>query len=143
MDIEPFLIASSVNTVVGQRLTRKLCPKCKQAKKVSALEIEEIKAEIEKMPKDVKKDVNLKDATFFTPKGCDDCSKNGYKGRIGVFEVLDISENIKDLVIARSTSGKIQEQAIAEGMLTMLQDGILKAMKGVTSLEEVWRVTRE
>lgn len=142
MNIEPFLIASSVNTVIGQRLTRKLCSKCKQEKKLLVQEREEIEVEIDKMPKEIKKEINLKNVQFCLPKGCDNCSK-GYKGRIGVFEVLDVSENIKDLVIVRSTSGKIQQQGIAEGMLTMLQDGILKASKGLTSLEEVWRVTRE
>lgn len=142
MNIEPFLIASSVNTVIGQRLTRKLCSKCKQEKKLLTQEKEELEIEIDKMSKKIKKEINLKNVRFYQSKGCDSCSK-GYKGRIGVFEVLDVSENIRDLVIARSTSGKIQQQGIAEGMMTMLQDGILKASKGLTSLEEVWRVTRE
>ena len=143
MSIEPFLISSSVNTVVAQRLTRKLCPKCRQSFQPSEIEMKDVQAEIEKFPKDSKALISKEPMSFFQPKGCDECNNTGYKGRIGVFEVLDVSEEIRELIIARSSSDKIQAAALAQGMTTMLQDGILKAIKGMTSLEEVWRVTRE
>lgn len=143
MNIEPFLIASSVNTIVGQRLTRRLCSHCRVPSKLSSAEINEVKTEIDKIPKESKKDIDSGKLNFFSPGGCDECNKNGYKGRQGVFEVLDVSDKIKELILNRSSSGKILEQARAEGMISMFQDGILKAQQGITSMEEVWRVTRE
>lgn len=143
MSIEPFLISSSVNTVVAQRLTRKLCQKCRQSFQPSELEMKDVRTALDKIPKEMKDQVNKIQLSFYQPKGCDECNNTGYKGRIGVFEVLDVNESIRELIITRASSDKIQTAALAQGMITMLQDGILKAIKGVTSLEEVWRVTRE
>jgi type IV pilus assembly protein PilB len=143
MHIEPFLMTSSIHTVIAQRLARKLCPDCQEEVKVSALELSEVKAEIARMTPEVKKQLNSKSLKFFKGKGCETCGGKGYKGRIGVFEVLNVTEPIRELILKRSSGAVITEQAIKEGMVTMPQDGIVKALRGQTSLEEVWRVTKE
>ena len=143
MGVEPFLITSSLNTVLGQRLSRRLCPNCKEETKVTDKELEEVNKEIDRMPEAVKKRWQGKKLVFFKGKGCSECHDTGYKGRLGIFEVLDVNQKIQDLLLHRETSSKITESAIADGMLTMKQDGIDKALDGLTSLEEVWRVTKD
>ena len=80
---------------------------------------------------------------LYKGKGCKECDNTGYKGRVGLYEVLAISEEIKDLILKRVSSSQIQQKAIEQGMVTMLQDGVLKALEGVTSMEEVWRITKD
>lgn len=157
MDIEPFLIASTVNTVVGQRLVRRLCDNCKETYSGTAGETDSVKKVLKgKLPKDEKEREKLKTEygyealpiatenayTLYKGVGCKEC-KDGYKGRAGIYEVFGMSNEIEKLLVDRETSSKIQEQAIKEGMLTMRQDGYLKALNGFTSLEEVNRVTAE
>ena len=142
MGIEPFLITSSVHTVIAQRLARKICEECKEPVTLSKEELADVELEIAKMPEDVRKELG-KNRVFYHGKGCDACAGKGYKGRLGIFEVLNVSEVIRDLVLKRSSGALITDQAISEGMITMLQDGLLKAFKGLTTLQEVWRVTRE
>jgi len=84
-----------------------------------------------------------KPLVFYHGKGCDACGGKGYKGRLGIFEVLNVTEEIRDLVLKRSSNTVITQQAVKEGMVTMIQDGILKVLQGRTTLEEVWRVTKE
>ncbi len=143
MGVEPFLITSSVHTVIGQRLARKICADCKEKVTLAAEEKAEIMEEVRRMPKEQQAALHEADLTFYRGKGCDVCGGKGYKGRVGIFEVLDVTEGIRDLVLKRSSGAVITEQAVAAGMVTMTQDGILKALKGMTTLEEVWRVTRE
>ncbi len=143
MGVEPFLITSSLNTVIAQRLARKICKDCKKEFKVTDKEIEEVKKEIAKMPEDARKKWEGKKLVFYRGEGCDNCHGTGYKGRIGIYEVLDVNQKIQELLLARATSSKITEAAIADGMLTMKQEGIDKALDGLTSLEEVWRVTKD
>jgi type IV pilus assembly protein PilB len=143
MQIEPFLITSSLHTVIAQRLARKLCQKCLEEVEVSSVELEEVKAEIARMTPEVRATLGKEKLKFHRGKGCDACGGKGYKGRVGVFEVLDVNEPIRDLVLKRSSGDSITEQAIKDGMVTMVQDGIVKALRGLTTLEEVWRVTRE
>ena len=121
---------------------RKICQNCKEA--VAATEAEQAVIEriISEMPEKARKDIG-KDLKFYRGKGCSDCNNTGYKGRIGIFEVLAITENIKKLVLEKVAGSTIQKQATDENMLTMIQDGILKATQGQTTLEEVWRVTKE
>ncbi|HSI21000.1 MAG TPA: ATPase, T2SS/T4P/T4SS family [Verrucomicrobiae bacterium] len=142
MGIEPFLITSSVHTVIAQRLTRKICEDCKEELHLSKEEMAEIDEEIARMPKDVREAIKDK-RTLYHGKGCDSCGGKGYKGRLGVFEVLDVTEPVRDLVLKRSSGLTITEEAISNGMVTMVQDGILKALNGDTTISEVWRVTRE
>lgn len=144
MNIEPFLICSSVNAIVGQRLVRKICSKCKKEEAtVDQVTANLIKEEIESLPQEEKKDFGNKQLKFYKGKGCSACLNTGYQGRIGIFEVLSISEGIKELVNKGTSANAIQDKGIDEGMITMKQDGILKAIDGLTTIEEVWRVTKD
>jgi len=143
MGIEPFLITSSVHTVIAQRLTRKICPDCKEKIELSKEELDEIQVEIDKMPEQQRDEVMSKPLEFWHGKGCDKCGGKGYKGRIGVFEILDVTEEIRSLVLKRTSGDEIAASAVKNGMVTMVQDGIIKALRGDTTIEEVWRATRE
>ncbi len=143
MGIEPFLVTSSVNSVIAQRLTRKICEKCKEKIKVSEEVLKEIRQEIAKMPKKTKSQAEQKELAFYKGKGCDVCDNLGYKGRIGIFEIFIVSLTIQELVLKKASSANLEKQAIVEGMTTMKQDGILKVLDGITTIEEVWRATRE
>jgi len=135
LGVEPFLLTSAVNVVVGQRLVRRLCPKCKYEVEAPQSMIFEVKKEFEK--------INLSHPIqFFKGKGCENC-KDGFKGRIGIFEVLTMSETIADIVIANKPETEIFTAAVKEGMITMRQDGFIKAVKGLTSVDEVVRATSE
>ncbi len=143
MGIEPFLLTSSINTIIGQRLARKICQSCKEKAVVPDTEQDLVKKIVSEMPEKVQKLIVKKEVVFYTGKGCAECNNTGYKGRIGVFEVLSMTDAIKKLVSERAEGGLLQKQAIADGMTTMIQDGVLKVLDGLTSLEEVWRVTKE
>lgn len=143
MDVEPFLLTSSVNAVVGQRLARKICDECKEEVKITSEEMKKIEIEIEKMPEKEKTEIKKKSIKIYKGKGCKNCDNSGYRGRIGLYEVLSITEEVKDLILKRVSSSQIQKKATEQGMVTMLQDGILKAIDGVTSMEEVWRITKD
>jgi type IV pilus assembly protein PilB len=153
MGIEPFLIASTVNTVIGQRLVRRIGDE-KETYQSSELETKSIQenlggllpktaAEVAAVSQDLGyKDLPLATQTAYTlTKGQDSKqTPGGYKGRLGLYEVMDISESVQSLIIKHSTSAEIQRQAIAEGMVTMRQDGYLKALQGLTTIDEVNRV---
>jgi len=138
MKIEPFLIASTVNAIVAQRLARKICQNCKEENKLPKDEIEYINKIMTGC-----KEFEGKKLVFYKGKGCDVCNGKGYKGRIGLFEVLPITNKIKEIVAGKVSSSVINEEAIKEGMINLKQDGILKAIEGLTSIEEVWRVTKD
>lgn len=150
MEIEPFLIASSLNTVIAQRLVRKLCPDCRKPYKISEEALESLggKADTGKTEKLLKEEGLLKPGESWKnielcrSAGCDKC-REGYKGRCGIFEVLEISEEIKKMVISRKSEEEIFIQAKREGMRTMAEDGLIKAAKGITTLEEILRVTKQ
>lgn len=166
MGIEPFLIASTVKAVVGQRLVRRLCMTCRQQYTPEQSEIDEIvklfnlpagkdfryiheleeQARTQSVGGDTPASTNEQTITSLwraNPEGCDECSHTGYKGRIGIYEVLGISIPIQKMITAAATSEQIQEQAINDGMTTMQTDGLVKTLRGNTTLEEVLRVTRE
>jgi type II secretory ATPase GspE/PulE/Tfp pilus assembly ATPase PilB-like protein len=141
LGIKPNLIAPSVNAFIAQRLVRKLCQHCREeyapARETSdsvkkILSIISPKAKLE-IPKTIEK--------LYRPVGCDKCHGIGFKGRIGIFEVLTISENIEKLILEMGGEREITQTALEDGMITMAQDGILKAVDGLTSMEEVWRAT--
>lgn len=156
MDIEPFLIASTVNTVIGQRLVRRVASK-RDAYWSSPIETQNIlatvghllpktKEEIAKVSEDLGyKDLPLAGQNAYTlVKGRDTpASPRGYSGRAGLYEVMDINDDIQKLITERATSSEIQRKAVEQGMITMRQDGYLKALTGVTTLEEVNRVTSD
>lgn len=144
MGIEPFLITSSMNLVIAQRLVRLICPDCKEEVKLPQKLIEEIKAEIDKIPAKNTKDRQLipQELKFYYGRGCSKCS-NGYRGRIGLFEVMTMSPDIENLAIAKRPATEIAVSAIKDGMITMKQDGILKALQGLTTIDEVFQATIE
>ena len=156
MDIEPFLIASTVNTIIGQRLVRRVAKK-REAYWSNPIETQNIlttvghllpktKEEVAQVSQDLGyKDLPLAGQTAYTlVKGHDSpATPHGYSGRAGLYEVMEVTEEIQNLIIKRSTSSEIQRQAVAQGMITMRQDGYLKALTGVTTLEEVNRVTSD
>lgn len=156
MDIEPFLIASTVNTIIGQRLVRRVATK-RDAYWSSPLETKSIldnvghllpktKEEVAQVSADLGyKDLPLANQTAYTlVKGHDTpASPRGYSGRAGLYEVMDVTEEIRELIVKRATSGEIQRKAVEQGMITMRQDGYLKALQGLTTLEEVNRVTSD
>lgn len=137
MGVEPFLLTSALNVVVGQRVARKICPYCKMELNVPPEVIDNIKSVLGKF---LPTSSPLK---LFKGKGCPRCAETGYLGRIGIFEVLVISEQIAKLILEHASSGKIEEVAVAEGMVTMKQDGYLKVLEGITAMEEVLRVAQD
>ena len=129
MGVEPFLIASAVAGVMGQRLCRRLCPDCKK-----------------EVPLDLKYytlDEPPAADTVFEPCGCDKCTRTGYRGRRALFEVLDVDEDIEGAIVRRENATQIRNLSLAKGMRTLRQDGWAKAFKGVTSVKEIMRVTEE
>lgn len=156
MEIEPFLIASTVNTIIGQRLVRRVAPR-RDTYWSTPLETKSIldtvghllpktKEEVAKVSADLGyKDLPLAGQTAYTlVKGHDTPSTpRGYSGRAGLYEVMDVTEEIQSLIVAHATSAEIQRKAIEQGMITMRQDGYLKALQGITTLEEVNRVTSD
>lgn len=149
MEVEPFLISSTLNVVMAQRLVRRLCEE-KEEYRLSKKELHrlaqyvdfETVAMILKEEGVLKKGEGIEDVVFFRPKASSS-SEDGYKGRSGIYEVLQVTETIKHLVSSGATSDEIQAQAVKEGMRTMMEDGMVKAAQGVTSIEEVLRVIIE
>lgn len=139
MQAEPYLIASTVTCVVGQRVVRRICPTCKVAKNIEANFLDEM-AEVLGKLYDFGKHKNL---VFYTGRGCKVCNNTGYLGRVGIFEVLVVTDKISRMILGHETAQTIEAQAIVEGMITMKQDGYLKVMEGITTLEEVLRVAEE
>lgn len=156
MKVEPFLIASTVNTIIGQRLVRRVSPK-RDSYMSSPIETQNImatighllpktKADIARVSEDLGyKDLPLAGQTAYTlVRGRDTPqTPRGYAGRAGLFEVMDVTQEIQNLIVTRATSSDIQRKAIEQGMITMRQDGYLKALTGLTTLEEVNRVTSD
>lgn len=168
MGIEPFLIASTARAIIGQRLVRKLCTNCRIAYEPNADEMKEISkdfhidkpaimAHLHELEKKAASqhigdsignelgstETGIKKLYRASDQGCDKCNKTGYKGRMGIYEVLDNSTAIQKLIVGNATSEALQDQAVAEGMDTMQVDGLIKALRGETSIEETLRVTRD
>jgi len=132
-----FLLASSLNCVVGQRVVRRVCLKCKEEYTPPPSVLKDIKEVLGKLfPKNKK-------IVLARGKGCPECNNTGYLGRIGIFEVLPVTEKIARLILEEPPAGKIEKEAIAQGMITMKQDGYLKALEGITTIEEVLRVAQD
>ncbi len=128
MGIEPFLVASSVSGVIAQRLVRVVCPKCKDAYHASSAQAAELQVP--------------EGTAFYRGKGCAHCKMSGYRGRIGIFEVLPLSDAIKDLVVAKAPAHAVRDAARTAGMRSLREDGLAKARAGMTTVEEVLRVTQ-
>lgn len=167
MGVEPFLIASTVRVVIGQRLVRRLCINCKQEYKPDSAETATISkmftldksnparltdlestATSDGVGKDIGDTSSLTNGNIVrlwraSNDGCDTCNHTGYKGRMGIYEVLSNTDSVQQLITSNATSTAIQDEAIKEGMITMQIDGLIKCLRGETSIEEILRVTRE
>jgi type II secretory ATPase GspE/PulE/Tfp pilus assembly ATPase PilB-like protein len=133
MGVEPFLVASSLEAVVAQRLVRRLCQTCRRPStpdhallKGAGFPVDRLAAE-----------------SIYDGVGCEKCRSTGFRGRMGIYEVLQITEGIEPLILQRSSSNSIKQKAVAEGMLTLREDGWSKVLEGQTTVEEVLRVTEE
>ena len=140
LGVKPNLIAPSINAFIAQRLVRKLCD-CKEAYKPAKETISSIKKILSIISPKAKIEIPKNVESLYRPVGCAKCHNLGYKGRIGIFEVLTINENIEKLILEMAGEREIAQAAMQDGMITMAQDGILKAVEGETSMEEVWRAT--
>src|SRR5918997_4988667 len=129
MGIEPFLVASAIDCVVAQRLARKLCQHCKERQIITAEELcaSGIRSQF--------------DMEAYRPQGCSRCHQSGYKGRVGLYEVMIVSEEIRKLALARAPGPDLAEVAVRQGMRLLRDDGIEKVRNGLTSIAEVTRVT--
>lgn len=141
MGAEPFLLASTLNLVIAQRLVRKNCPKCLSSKKIDPETFETIKNQLSQNPF-TKFNLNLFD-TIYDAAGCDLCGKSGYHGRLGIYELLDVTGNIKNLILKKAQGDEIKHMAEKEGMAPMFEDGLEKVQRGSTTISEVLRVIRE
>ncbi len=143
MDVEPFLIASTVNIIIAQRLIRLNCLKCRTSAPLTAEEIVLINNEpvLKEMlaERGVK---NLKKMNVYRGSGCKVCGQTGYQGRIGIFEVLQITDEIRNLITAKATSADLNKAALKAGMTSMLADGVDKVLNGLTTLDEVLRMVK-
>ena len=129
MGVEPFLVASSVEAILAQRLVRTICKHCKE--------------EYEPDPLDVPPDFNLKPGqTVFRGKGCRDCRNSGFSGRKGIFEFMMMTDDIRELVLERASAGKIRKVALNSGMVMLREDGWNKVRAGITTISEVVRATK-
>ena len=133
---EPFLLSSTITALVGQRIVRKICSSCKVSYIPPKPLVDEIKVVLGKLF-DEKKETLL-----YKGKGCVECNSTGYKGRVGIFEVLTVTEKISQLILQHPGTNEVQNQAVTDGMITMKQDGYLKVLQGVTTIEEVIRVAQ-
>jgi type IV pilus assembly protein PilB len=131
MNIEPFLVADSVFMIVAQRLVRRLCKKCRAKHNLTS----EALVDIGYSPKEASK------VKAYKPVGCGVCHNTGYKGRVGIFEVMEVTDDIKDLILSKAHSKDIKKKAIEQGMVTLRRSGLLKIKEGITSIEEVLRET--
>ncbi len=139
--VKPYFLVPSINAVIGQRLLRKLCPHCRVEHNLNIEETEQINKILAVVsPKAGLNIPSTLPTIYKAGAGCEECNFIGYKGRLGIYEVFTMDDNIKQLTIDSAPSFKILQQAIENGMITMLQDGILKALEGITSIEEVYRV---
>ncbi len=143
MGVKPFLLAPALNAVIAQRLIRKICPDCKEEYKPSDEELKRTKGELEKLPEGGgEKKPDLNNLKFYHGRGCDKCANLGYRGRVGIYEVFIMNKEVEQVILSAEISEyKMQEIAVKGGMVTMVQDGLLKALDGITTLEEVFRVS--
>jgi len=153
--VEDYLLTSTINVVVAQRLVRRICQYCKEELTPPEEVQQEMRAILhpldpskvatttrDKSIIEAMKKLSNPQLTVYKGKGCDKCGNTGYHGRVGIFEVLNVSEKISDMILDHAASGKIHDQATQEGMITLQQDGVFRVLEGATTLEEVMRVIK-
>jgi len=159
MKVEPFLIASTINTVIGQRLVRTICKDCKESYQANETEFISLSESLKNIlpKKDNPKAAEIigdlgyeklpfldsESYTLYKGKGCDNCNNTGYSGRIGIYEIFAVTPQMERLLVSDATSSELQDAAVSEGMITMKQDGCLKSLAGITTLKEVMRVAQD
>lgn len=152
MGAETFLVSSVLHAVLAQRICRQICPHCKEAYEPKPEVVEDIKQVLGKLysfktteNRQQKTEENsvIRPLKLYRGRGCEECGKTGYRGRIGIFELLKVSEKIAKMIIERASAADIGKQAVEEGMITMKQDGYLKVLEGITTIEEVLRVAED
>jgi len=143
LGVKPSLISPSINAIIGQRLVRKLCDSCKEEYEPATETVDSIKKVLSIISPRSRVEVPKEITKLYRPKGCPKCNGVGYKGRRGIFEILTINEDLEKLIIELAGETELTMAALESGMITMLQDGILKAIAGITSIDEVKRVTGE
>jgi len=143
MGIEPFLLVAIVNLVMAQRLVRKICPDCKKEVPITKPVAEEIKKDLVGIPDDYFDKIDRNNLHIYQGQGCEKCGHTGFVGRYGIFEALPVVPEIQDLIMGKASAFKIYETTLKMGMITMKQDGIIKVLRGETTMEEVIRVTTE
>ncbi len=136
MGIEPFLISSSINAILAQRLVRIICSECKESYIPEPAAIEKLGL----TPEEIK---GMEGKPVYRGRGCANCHHTGYKGRGGIFELMLMDQTMKHLVLDTANSNDIKDRAVQNGMITLRQDGAKKVLKGITTIEEVYRVTTE
>lgn len=142
MGVEPFLVASTVNLTIGQRLVRKICDKCKREVKIDKEKLTLVRKQLSA---NLIKKYNLDspEKKFYIGGGCQECQDTGYRGRLGIFELLEMDNKIKEMIMGKANAVEIAKWAMEKGMVPMVEDGLLKAEKGLTTLEEILRVAKE
>ncbi|OGF23893.1 hypothetical protein A3H09_03790 [Candidatus Falkowbacteria bacterium RIFCSPLOWO2_12_FULL_45_13] len=152
MGVPAFLVASTTNIIIAQRLVRKICPNCIQSYKLDKLMIKELTKQLnvenimqtmqnKRIIADAKR--GLESLLFYRGAGCKQCSNSGYKGRIGIYEALEVTDEMSELILRKEPPAVLKKQAEKQGMLTIIEDGFIKAKNGITTIEEVMRVTKE
>lgn len=150
MGIPAFLLPASMNAIIAQRLIRRLCPHCRKAIPADKLETR-MQASVRKaIARTNKSELTsrvsmeiLQNPVFYEPMGCDECGNTGYSGRVGIYEIMEIGPEIKKLILENASGVQINETAIDAGMISLEQDGIMKALNGLTSLDEVYAAAKE
>ena len=142
MGVKPFLLAPALNAVIGQRLVRRICPNCKEEIKLEKEKLDRVKKILSQIPENSGYQLDLNNLKFYQGKGCEKCDFLGYKGRIGIYEVLTMNKEVEKVILSKNVSEyEMEEVAKKQGMISMVQDGLLKAIDGITTVEEVFRVT--
>ncbi|MDD5567376.1 MAG: GspE/PulE family protein, partial [Patescibacteria group bacterium] len=141
LDAKPFLLAPALNSVMAQRLVRRICPNCKVEYQPNETEMEKIKKIISEIPANSGYEVDSGKVKFYKGQGCPKCQKLGMKGRVGLYEIMTMNPELEKSILSGNVSeNDLQALAMKHGMITMVQDGILKAIDGITTIEEVFRV---
>ncbi|MDP2696237.1 MAG: GspE/PulE family protein [bacterium] len=140
LEVRPASIGPALNMVIAQRLIRKLCVKCKVPAEIDSATRKKIEEFLEKLPKRVNRN-DYKEIFMFSPKGCSECSGLGYKGRIAILELLPVDNNLEKVIKKDVSEADLQDLGIEQGMVTMQQDGILKTITGITTFDEVEKLT--
>ncbi|HLD34597.1 MAG TPA: ATPase, T2SS/T4P/T4SS family, partial [Patescibacteria group bacterium] len=138
---KPFLLAPSLNAVIGQRLVRKIHEDCKEEIQLDEDTLKRVKEVLGAMPKDAEYKIDLGDMKFYRGRGCPKCFDLGYKGRMGIYEIMTMNKELEGVILSGKVSEYVmQEIAVKNGMITMAQDGLLKALDGITTVEEIFSV---